>query len=140
MRSLEARSRPRRSVVLLLVATVLTASPPALAQTSATPTPTPAAGYAPCTLFTTIDVHDGQVFAKSTVNPNDKGQEIRPGYAITFACAEEGVVTKIGEGITTAVLIGGIALGLATGLGLGVAAGTGAFGGGGGPSTASPSL
>jgi len=86
-------------------------------------------------LFTTIKVNDGHVFAQSTVNPNDKGQVLQAGYAMTFACAELGVLSGAA---TSALFIGGAVAGgvaAATGIGLGVAAATGGLGGSGGPST-----
>jgi hypothetical protein len=139
MRNLGSASRLGRAVACLLVAAVSTGNPVVLAQTSPTATPTPAAGYVPCTTFTTFEVHDGEVFARSTANPNDKGQEVRAGYAITFACGALPAVTAT-QAATSGLVAGGIVAGIlaATGLGLGIAAATGDLGGGGGGGPAPP--
>ncbi len=133
MRKLGSGSRLGRSLARLLAVAVVTANSVALAQTTPTATPTPAAGVVPCTLFTSFEVHDGEVFARSTANPNDPGHEVRAGYAITFAC---GALPAIGatQAATSGLLIGGAIAGILAALGTGIAAATGAFSGsGGGP-------
>ncbi len=136
MRRLGSKSRLGRSLAWLLAATVLTANSVALAQTvTPTATPTPAGGFVPCTMFTSFEVHDGEVFAKSTANPNDQGREVRAGYAIMFACGALPTITAT-QAATSGLLIGGVIAGILAGLGTGIAAATGAFdGSSGGPPT-----
>jgi hypothetical protein len=134
MRHFGLRSRAGRAFACLLAAAVLATNSLALAATTPTATPTPAGGFVPCTLFTSFEVHDGEVYAKSTANPNDQGREVRAGYAITFACGALPTITAT-QAATSGLLIGGTIAGILLGLGLGVAAATGAFdgGSGGGP-------
>jgi uncharacterized membrane-anchored protein YitT (DUF2179 family) len=133
MKAFRQRSRARRTLVSLVSTAAfvaVTTLAPAQTSPTATPTATPAAGVVPCTTFTSFDVHDGKVYARSTSNPNDQGQEVHAGFAITFACGALPVVTAT-TAATSGLLIGGIIAAVAVGVGLGAAAAAGGFNGGG---------